>query len=550
MGSREGSTMWTRIRDTVRDVWRFTCKPIITHNLCSTSLLANVSPYSVVQPLNEVECYSADISSDLNKKCISNADVTGDGTVRNEMIDASGKKGSRWLVDLVGKEVGFNVSTLSPVVYGAQSVDEDIHQKQPISVSFVKQDSNPDPHAVAETTASHVESDSAGFTLKRRLLQGLVQCCHSWPISLAKTLQCSDWPMLPLQLSQLSDYCAYKQANLSSSISNKMLLYCGVQCNSATMDKYQDLYHQNSWGLCTNNSNIGVGGTCADEVSIDSAGKMNHTSAKGSGNHIPAMLDRKHDSTNCAVGELVEDNSHCKLLPHSAVKLGCSRHNKMVDANLSALTRLCSSCEVANSQRITTSTPCVVQDLSSDENKGKKHKKTRPSAKKRRRLKQKREPDSQAPSVIGSRRLTAEHQISDKIGKDNLHVTMTGHHVDHTMEDQLVVISGISFNCRNDFVMSPDVSSDSDSDDMDGGFVDMDDAAALWDSFTNGIQLDSMSFEFTCTISASPSALFSDVDFGTSSRVHDANKKWNESYQETGVVSSTAGDIQNRKVCT
>jgi len=127
---------------------------------------------------------------------------------------------------------------------------------------------------------------------------------------------------------------------------------------------------------------------------------------------------------------------------------------------------------------------------------------------------------------------------------------MTDHHVDHTMEDNLVVISGISFNCRNDFVMSPDVSSDSDSDDMDGGFVDMDDADALWDSFTNGIQLDSMSFQFTCTISASPSALFSDVDFGTSSRVHDANKKWNESYQETGVVSSTAEDIQNRKVCT
>jgi len=546
MGSCEGSTMWTRIRDTLRDVCRFTCKPIITHSLCSTSLLANVSPYSVVQPLNEVECYSADISSYWNKKCISNADVTGDGTGKNEMIDASGKKGSRWLVKLIGKEVGFNMSTLSSVVYGGQSVDEDIHQKQPISVSFVK---HPDPHSVADTIASNVESDSctsAGFTLKKRLLQGLVQCCHSWPISLAKTLQCSDWPM------QLSDHCTFKQANLSSSISNKMLLYCGVQCNSSTMDKYQDLYHQNSWGLCTNNSNIGVGGTSAsaDEVSIDRTGKMNHTSAMSSGNHIPAMLDRKHDGTNCAVGAFVEDNSNCSLLPHSPVKLGCSRPNKMVDANLSALTRPCSSCEVANSQRITTSTPCVVQDLSSDENKGKKHKKTRPSAKKRRRLKQKREPDNQAPSGIGSRSRTAEHQISDKIGKDNLHVTMTDHHVDHTMEDNLVVISGISFNCRNDFVMSPDVSSDSDSDDMDGGFVDMDDADALWDSFTNGIQLDSMSFQFTCTISASPSALFSDVDFGTSSRVHDANKKWNESYQETGVVSSTAEDIQNRKVCT
>ncbi|KAI0235510.1 hypothetical protein LSAT2_013952 [Lamellibrachia satsuma] len=185
------------------------------------------------------------------------------------------------------------------------------------------------------------------------------------------------------------------------------------------------------------------------------------------------------------------------------------------------------------------------QFQSSEENKGKKNKKTRPSAKKRRRLKQKRKSDSHASSDI-SRTLTTEKQGCENTHRENMDVTMTlGQCVECNMEDEFVVISDISLN---KFVMSPDMSSDSDSDDTDGGFVDMDAAAALWDSFTIGNPYDPLSFQFTCTISTNTTTLFSDVEIGTSSRIHDANRKWNESYQEVDFDINNVVDIQDRKV--
>lgn len=554
MGSREGSTMWTHIRDTLRVIWRFTFKPIVPvigYNLCSASLLASVSPCAVFEPLNEAECNGC-ICNDLNKeKGVSNTSIT----VSNQIVN--GKNGSHWLMNLIGRGIGFKMSVGSSVVSNTHIFDDNIHQKQPLPVSVISIDTTG-----TTLQLEHDSCTSAGFTLRKKL-QGLIQCCHSWPIlpsslTLAKTLLCPDWP---------AHSCVFTHTHLSSSLSN-VLLYCGVQCNPSAMDKYQDLFHQsqNSWGVCMNNNNNSVTDTpgSGGEVSIDGARKMSHTSE----NHIPVMLDCKHDShgiqgsellnsgpckcdMNNATSQFVKHN--CHLLPHSCapVTLASSQQNKLIDANFSALTKLCSSCKVTDSQLITcqnsADAPGVVQHQfqSSEENKGKKNKKTRPSAKKRRRLKQKRKSDSHASSDI-SRTLTTEKQGCENTHRENMDVTMTlGQCVECNMEDEFVVISDISLN---KFVMSPDMSSDSDSDDTDGGFVDMDAAAALWDSFTIGNPYDPLSFQFTCTISTNTTTLFSDVEIGTSSRIHDANRKWNESYQEVDFDINNVVDIQDRKV--
>ena len=557
MGSREGSTMYTRMCDTVRGVWRFTCKPVRGYAL-STSLLVSVS----TPALHGVDYHQNGWDTDNG---VSDKTVT-----RFEQI-VYGNKSSHWLANMMrGKENGFKMSYSRGSVFKTCNFDENTS----LPVGYNKeinheqsQDSN------YTTTSFQPESDnctSFGVSLGTKF-QGLVECCQSWPLnslySVAKTLMYPDWPTLSSQFALWSDCRVFGETSLSSALSNKVLLYCGVQYNQLAMDKSQciDLCHksQENQALCVNNSNNTVSDMPEVNASIDGDGKSSCSPTTGSGTAV--MVDCRCDSSciqrstsfrprkcsmNNTVGNDPDHMSNCNHLSSSctSVKLGKDKRIEPINGNVCAMPALYGSCKVTSQRSviavISRHTRCVSQPHSSE---GKKNKKARPSAKKRRRLRLKRESEEHPYSVVGEARATCNQR-----SRDNINFTMT---IDQHPQCDIDTFTMVMSEC----VLSPDTSSESDSDsddETDGGFVDMDAAAALWDSFTSGDPYNPLSFQFACTISSStttPSGttLFADVEFGTSPvspQIHDANRKWNESYQEANFDCNEVDSGQDRKV--
>ena len=557
MGSREGSTMYTRMCDTVRGVWRFTCKPVRGFGL-STSLLASVS----TPALHGVGYRNNGWDTDIG---VSDKTVT-----RFEQI-VYGYKSSHWLSNIMrGKENGFKMSDSrgSSAVFNTCNFDENTS----LPAECIKEIDHKQSGGVKYSTNFQPESDSctsSGVSLGTTF-QGLVQHCQTWPLnslySLAKTLMCPDWPTLSSQFALWSDCRVFGETSLSSALSNKVLLYFGVQYTQLAMDKSQciDLCHKsrNSRELCVNNSNNTVPGS-EGNASIDADRKKSCSPIAGS--ETTVMVDYRCDSSciqrsksfrphkcdmNNAVGNDPDHMSNCNHLSHgcTSVKLGKDKQSEPINGKVCALSQLCGSCKVTSTQGsviAVISRRCVSQPHLSE---GKKNKKARPSAKKRRRLRLKR--DSEEHTCSG---IAGSHTTCNQRSRENINFTMT---IDQHPQCDVDTFTVVMSEC----VLSPDTSSESDSDsddEADGGFVDMDAAAALWDSFTSGDPYNPLSFQFACTISSSATTpggttIFADVEFGASPvspRIHDANRKWNESYQETNFDECDGVDSgEDRKV--